>query len=781
MGLITIGGQQVYVVDSKPVATARASNGVGYAQLVSQQRWKLYEEAEKNVLREMEFEKMGYQAQLDAYTKQKEQLTKALARAQEVKNKIASGGATFRDLVSLAKADADAEARAAAVRKTTNVSKDAVSPSGKPRKGVKVESSYDTTTSRGKVELPSERLARLGGLTGIKSPKELEAEAAVLLERDKKDSYDAWTNAFNNRTDKSLTKEQWILTEEGAPFEAEAQRLTKLTPAQYAQEIQDAQDEDEARKQGEEYISSLESQLESLSLPEIGFDTNVGARAREAYAGMVGMGGLGLAPRKSKTSAVYDESRAREAMARQAAGFEEAIGTTAAANEADLRASLLKGADVRNRARISELQAASDLAGPEDAEFKKLIDQEIQKLSTTAPALTPEEEANIKRTSRQAAEQSFRATALETGPGLRTLGSFMDRAPAETGRRPDDDPRKEPRGPRKPRKDIDFDFLAGLGALATEGIPSVYFGSGDVAEAGLSGMAPEGALTTPGRPPEDSPEGPNYSGIVADVGFGATTTPESGALIERKAPSDADSEFRRAMRRLGVGGQPGDYAPSPVVIPGEAGIGGPPYMPNIPVKKQTPPPNPTPNASGLEQPGGKPKAAEDLYVFYGKQILKDDGTIELVPLSNAEKEKIWDKWLAEEEITSKLDDRGAKEWYSKAMDEIKSESPPTGKTKKKTRLESYSANLMNIMQKGQKLADQPTKLQRLAKLDLPEKDRAKVVPEHILLVDKLYNINSAKGDAFQTTFAEIERVYKNDEKKKKAAQEYLAAKEILTA
>jgi len=66
MGLITIGGQSAYIIDSKPAEIGRTSTGTGYAQLVSQQRWKIWEEAQKAVLRQMEFEKMGYEAQLDA-------------------------------------------------------------------------------------------------------------------------------------------------------------------------------------------------------------------------------------------------------------------------------------------------------------------------------------------------------------------------------------------------------------------------------------------------------------------------------------------------------------------------------------------------------------------------------------------------------------------------------------------------------------------------------------------------------------------------------------------
>lgn len=751
MGIISINGQQVYVIDSKPVAAAKASNGVGYAQLVSQQRWKLYEQAENDVLRQMEFEKMGYQAQLDAYAKQKEQLTKALARAQEVKNKIASGDASYADLMSLAKADAAAESRAAATTRTTEATKPYFSRSGK-LKG-ETTSTYRTTTSRGKVELPSERLARLGGSTGIKSPKELEAEAAVLLERDKKDSYDAWTAAFNNRTDKSLTEDQWKLTEEGAPFEAEAQRLTRLTPAQYAQEIKNSEDENDAKKQSEDYIASLESQLGSLGFPAPSFDTNVGARTREAYAGMAGMGGLGLAPRKSKISPVYDESRAREAMARQAAGFEDAIGATAFANETDLKNNILKRRSDEAKKKIEDFEALGGLESDDPEAYGKLKQQRDN------PALTTEEQANIARTARQAAEQSFRATALETGPGERTLGSFMDRAPAETGGRPDDDPRKEPKKERGPRKDIDLSFLAGLGALGRARSSDVYFGSGEGGEAGLSGIAPEGALTVEGRQFEQG-GAPDSASMIPDLqanlGFGATTTPESVSEFRKFLEPDAAPDSGTVMQRLGAlsGRQPGDSAPSPVQVAGEAGISGPARI----------------------SPAVDP---EELWFKYAPINFEGD-TGEQVQLTDEQKRQISDKFEKDRLTKSLRTKKQIEAWYKNEVDMLPKE-PSAGKAKKKTRLESYSANLMKVMQEGQKLADQPTKLQRLAKLDLPEKERSKVVPEHILLVDKLYNVNSVKGDAFQTTFAEIERVYKNDEKKKKAAQEYLAAKEILTA
>jgi hypothetical protein len=119
-------------------------------------------------------------------------------------------------------------------------------------------------------------------------------------------------------------------------------------------------------------------------------------------------------------------------------------------------------------------------------------------------------------------------------------------------------------------------------------------------------------------------------------------------------------------------------------------------------------------------------------------------------------------------------------WYKNEVDMLPKETS-TGKTKTKTRSETYASNLIKIIKTGKDLADKPAKLARIAKPDLSEKERSKVVPEHILLVDKLYNINKGRSGAFKSTYDEIERVYKTDEKKKKAALEYLAAIEILTS
>jgi hypothetical protein len=662
MGIISINGQQVYVVDSKPVAAAKASNGVGYAQLVSQQRWQLYEQAEKDVLRQMEFEKMSYQAQLDVYAKQKAQLQKSLLKTQEVKDKIKNGDYTFSQglaLVRMVRQREDAEIRDKMVSRTTT---ETVDKYGEPITITSTRDKYlgDENLRRSDV---ASSLERAKDQLGIETPKDKRDAAVAALEAE-------WKKGFANRKDKSLDEAAWAKSEEGKEIE------DKLA-AEKAKPLSDYAGTKDELKEFDEEISSLEKQLAALSVPEVGFDTNVGARTREAYAGMVGVGGLGLAPRKSKTSAVYDESRAREAMARQAAGFEDAIGSTAAANEADLRASLSKGAEIRKNARMVELQAASDLAGPEDVELKKLIDQEIQKLSTTAPTLTPEEEANIARTARQAAEQSFRATALETGPGQRTLQSFMDREPAETGRRPDDDPRKE----KGPRKDIDLSFLAGLGALGRARSSDVYFGSGEGGEAGLSGTAPEGALTVEGRQFAQG-GAPDSASIIpdlqTDVGFGATTMPESGA--PRTEPLQTyNPSGGTAMQRLGAlgGRREGDSAPSPVQVGGEAGISGPAQI-----------------SPAVD--------AQELWFKYAPINYEGD-TGEQVQLTDEQKQQIADKFEKDRMTQSLRTKKQIEAWYKNEVDMLPKEAS-VWQRKKENKIGILFSKSYESYAKGQKIS-----------------------------------------------------------------------------
>ena len=97
----------------------------------------------------------------------------------------------------------------------------------------------------------------------------------------------------------------------------------------------------------------------------------------------------------------------------------------------------------------------------------------------------------------------------------------------------------------------------------------------------------------------------------------------------------------------------------------------------------------------------------------------------------------------------------------------------------KTRQQRASSYALNVIQKGKALSEKPEKLARLAKTNLPEHERSKKIPEHIALVDKLYDINLSKGDVYKSTYSEIARVYEKQPKLRDAALEYLVAKNLM--
>jgi hypothetical protein len=100
--------------------------------------------------------------------------------------------------------------------------------------------------------------------------------------------------------------------------------------------------------------------------------------------------------------------------------------------------------------------------------------------------------------------------------------------------------------------------------------------------------------------------------------------------------------------------------------------------------------------------------------------------------------------------------------------------PPQGSLRPTTkqRKDMYS---FKVSSEGIKLAQKPKQLARLAKTSLPEEKR----PQHIVIVDKLYETNSGKTNAFRLTYDEISRVFANDPKKRTESHKYLVAKDVL--
>jgi hypothetical protein len=96
MGIKNVNGQNAYVIEA-PAFESRTSRGEGYAQYITNLRWKMWEEAQKSIQVEMEFEKMAYQEQMRFLRTQQSQIQKDIA-------------ATNRRLADLDRIEADKKA-----------------------------------------------------------------------------------------------------------------------------------------------------------------------------------------------------------------------------------------------------------------------------------------------------------------------------------------------------------------------------------------------------------------------------------------------------------------------------------------------------------------------------------------------------------------------------------------------------------------------------------------------------------------------------------------------
>lgn len=87
------GGVPVYSIEVD-VPKPTDSRGKGYGSLVSDLRWKLWEEVQSSQLQQMKFDQMSKQAQLDVLEQQQRDISRAIRDANEQKAKLKVGTAT---------------------------------------------------------------------------------------------------------------------------------------------------------------------------------------------------------------------------------------------------------------------------------------------------------------------------------------------------------------------------------------------------------------------------------------------------------------------------------------------------------------------------------------------------------------------------------------------------------------------------------------------------------------------------------------------------------------
>lgn len=380
---------------------------------------------------------------------------------------------------------------------------------------------------------------------------------------------------------------------------------------------------------------------------------------------------------------------------------------------------------------------AQDLAavGTADSAARRQLEEERKALlQLAAPMLFVDSEDAVAVIDKQLADVNAQISQPTIAQRLMADESFVERAPGEFLLR---EQNREPRAPRpddSPRTSIpnnrDLDIFKNFA------LPGV-----DAAGDQLGGQGP---VEVPPAPSSSEPvtrqrEAPQF----------VLPSPDAAGF-------QLDTSRRAELEVLGV---PPEAPPAEQVRPGVS-------VPTVVTPMQ-------PSAS-VSPEQRRENAAADLYAFYApRKINADTGEDTLTPLNKLEKEQIFSKWIAEEEVTSTLDDEGAKKWYNNAVKELKGgaggkAAPPTSKQRK----DLYS---FNVSSDGLKLAQKPKQLARLAKTSLPDDKR----PQHIVIVDKLFETNSGKTNAFRLTYDEISRVFANDPKKRTEAHKYLVAKDVL--
>lgn len=146
------GGVPVYSIEVD-VPKPTDSRGKGYGSLVSDLRWKLWEEVQNSELQKMKFEQMTKQAQLDILEQKQRDTSRAIRDAREIQSKVRSGAISPYQAQQMAFNKAKAEQGKTVIR--TEPARDPFT--GEILEGQTVETK--TVTTPGKLVLPTEVVA----------------------------------------------------------------------------------------------------------------------------------------------------------------------------------------------------------------------------------------------------------------------------------------------------------------------------------------------------------------------------------------------------------------------------------------------------------------------------------------------------------------------------------------------------------------------------------------------------------------------------------------------
>jgi hypothetical protein len=771
MALRDVGGKSVYIIDAGTVDSAKTSAGTGYAQLVSQLRWQIWEASKQAVAQQLEFEKMGYQAQLDVFAKQQAELQRSLSKIRDIKNKVAAGVLDPKDALRLSIADANTE--------LANERNELKAAGG--------GSDYTITETQAKTATGKPRVDENGNPVMIKSVRYKASEKGA------------------SAAGGAPTKGADAVTKPSDRYEA--------ILAKYGGDADAAID---AR------AAEIQAELSGLKAPTIPTIDVIG-RTRQGFGEMAGVGGFGFARRPTKSSPIYDEAKARR----------ELFG---AESDQNLDRTIKEMADndyIETKARILSLDPERVLTPAEDLRL-----QQDALVRSRRNASREFFDAGAV-TSPVSARQFMTGDRTLRGPGGPdvpiTEGEPKPEPPPAPRARRSPPPARDPafqgfidrardtmEGATDEYKKPEEDLVFG-GGVIDEFPVSPYRGCStsrpiradrEVPIPAREVFTPSGeSLTEAMDPTSSTPSDLEIFNQLLNEQDQVTSPPPAPPLItpdpvitmtDVEVAEDEDPEiykkaleYWKASPNKDIAKNPPRYfsgkKPEEKVRPGEGQkemVRR--YLVDMEKTKRAKAEKSTEESylKYRDRPPINPDLArqsESQSQEFFQKASKTDPYIEQMDPTPEEKKELYDLYEAAKGDMGIMSPKDVSDFYIQKLNELRSTPKATTKpaaeepqgSLPKTRQQRAASYALNIIQKGKDLANKPEKLARIAKTNLPENERSKKIPEHIALVDKLYDINISKGDVYKSTYSEIARVYEKQPKLRDAALEYLVAKNLL--
>jgi len=735
MGIKNVNGQNAYVIEAPPYES-RTSRGEGYAQYITNLRWKMWEEAQKSIQVEMEFEKLAYQEQMRFLRQQQNQIQSDIS-------------ATNRRLADLDRLEADKAAalsqRNASAQNTQNAQTRSLQFQGQPTTSVSTtEGRTAATPSGGRARTRTDILGDLSGDTqdsfqrvqeaaNIAGGSETDAAARSQTQANKameRGNYQLGAGGGVTAGDEQAFKAAIVAAEieragdaaeaaGGDRAKAEQDALSNFTAdyqSDYNTQIAAAPEEPSAGTGGERtevppttttserggrgvpaaqalatgeaatYDKAraaliaererLQGLLAAQVQPEVPqFDML--ERTRGKFQQSYGEGGFGLAPRPTRAIPRFDEPAAlRLAQDLAETGAEEAI--SAYEKETGVSRADLNPQQIASLRRQGALSMLNQMGGREVSAADFLDYRETEPAEVSAPRGRPDEMPELPEEEPEPAPPS-------------TDGLYPSQAEIEQARKPRELP-----------------------------IPS-------------------------GIPLEQLPIDPELEQQVREQG-------QRGAVYPTTRTRLTDFEYLEQMRALGA-----------------------------------------------EQEALRNLQSEEFRRRLADTEMRRETLSSAVPVDETTpiQRPLIERILPTpvdrtgQTITSQLPPSEVPTRVTDMRGEPLRELPSPAEQAREqeqrianTTMERRQKYKLNVIRGAERLASQPRRFERIAKPNLAPEERKAKVAEYVIVVDNLYTANNremAAADAIRASYQELNRVYADDPKVREQAQEYLLAKDLLQA